>query len=75
MPVATYAIGILVYIGAMLAFAGITVRALQLGEWSAAALIGAFFALFGWQVGIYFRRNRPGTYAPNALPADAMPKA
>ena len=74
MPVATYAIGILVYIGAMLAFAGIMVRALQLAEWSAAGLIGVFFALFAWQVGVYFRRNRPGRYAPDALPADAMPK-
>jgi len=74
MALPLYAIGILVYIAAMLAFAGITVRALQLGEWSAVAVVGAFFALFAWQVGVYFRRNRPGSYRPDALPPDALPR-
>ena len=40
---------------------------------AAAALVGAFFALFAWQSGAFFRRNRPGRYRPDAVPADLVP--
>ena len=36
--------------------------------------IGAFLALFLWQAGNYFRRNRPGRYTPQALPPELMPR-
>ena len=38
--------------------------------WFTAALM----ALFLWQGGNFFRRNRPGRYRPDALPAALMPK-
>ena len=39
-----------------------------------AAFIAAFFALFLYQAGNFFRRNRPGTYSPNAVPPLLLPK-
>jgi hypothetical protein len=30
--------------------------------------------LFLWQSGNFFRRNRPGLYRPEALPAELLPK-
>ncbi len=50
------------------------VRALKADAIGGAALIGAFLVLFLWQTGNYFRRNRPGVYRPEALPAELMPK-
>src|SRR5674476_151084 len=41
---------------------------------SYAAFIAAFLALFVWHGGNYLRRNRPGVYHPDALPADLLPK-
>jgi hypothetical protein len=38
-----------------------------------AALVGAFLALFVWQSGTYFWRNRPGHYRPDALPTELVP--
>ena len=43
------------------------------GSWLAAALIVGFFALFLWQGGRYFGRNRPGRYRPEAPPGDLVP--
>jgi hypothetical protein len=50
------------------------VRVLQAGAIVSAAIVGAFLALYLWQAGNFFRRNRPGTYRPDALPADVMPR-
>ena len=49
------------------------VRALDTGAYSGAAVVGAFFALFVWQSGTYFWRNRPGHYRPDALPTELVP--
>jgi len=62
-----------VFVGAGLALAGLVVRALQVEAWSAAALIVGVFVLMLWQVGTFFRRNRPGTYRPEEIPADSLP--
>ena len=50
------------------------VRALQAQAFAAAALVAFFLASFLWQGGNFFRRNRPGHYRPQALPAEVMPK-
>lgn len=52
----------------------LVVRALQSGVFAGAAFVGAFLALFVWQGGNFLRRNRPGTYRPDALPAMLLPK-
>ena len=49
-------------------------RALQTHSIGVAAFIAAFMALFLWQGGNFFRRNKPGSYRPDALPPELMPK-
>ena len=66
--------GLIVFIGVSLGLALLLVRALQANAKGGAAFIGGFLALFLWQGGNFFRRNRPGRYSPEALPADLLPK-
>jgi hypothetical protein len=58
----------------VLGIAGLALRALEVGAFAGAAFIGAFLGLFVWQAGGFFRRNRPGTYRPEALPPRLLPK-
>jgi hypothetical protein len=67
--------GIVVFIAVSLGLAALIARALQAHAVGGTALIVAFLALFLWQGGDYFRRNRPRRYRPDALPAELMPKA
>jgi hypothetical protein len=73
-PVLLYWIGVIVFVGATLALAGLIVRALQIGAWSGAAFIAAFLGLFLWQAGNFFRRNRPGPFRPDAIPESVLPR-
>src|SRR5438270_6632876 len=73
-PVVIYWLGVLVLVGASLALAGLIVRALQVDAWSGAAFIAAFLAVFLWQAGVFFHRNRPGNFSPNAVPEVVLPK-
>ena len=66
--------GLLVFVAVALGFAVLIARALQAGAMSGAAFVGGFLVLFLWQGGNFFRRNRPGLYRPEALPAELMPK-
>jgi hypothetical protein len=75
MPRPLFALGVVVFAGATLGLAALTVRGLQTGEWRGAAIVGGFFLLFAWQAGNYFRRNRPGSYRPDAVPPGALPRA
>jgi hypothetical protein len=68
-----YWIGLLVFLAVGLGLAVLVARALWENELGGAALIAAFLALFVWQSGNFFRRNRPGAYRPDALPAVLMP--
>jgi hypothetical protein len=69
-----YWLGIAVFVAAGIGLAALIVRALQVGATTSAAIVAAFLALYLWQAGNFFRRNRPGTYRPEALPADIMPR-
>jgi hypothetical protein len=73
LPPALYWPGVLAFAAVSLATLGLAVRALVVGEWAAAALIGGFFALFAWQSGGFFDRNRPGHYLPQAPPDKLVP--
>jgi len=73
-PVFLYWPGLVVFLGASLALAGLIVRALAVQAWSGAAFIAAFLAFFGWQAGWFFQRNRPGPYDPAAVPPQVLPK-
>lgn len=73
-PPLLYWPGVAVLVAVSLGLAALIVRALQTGGWSGAAFVAAFLGLFLWQAGTFFRRNRPGTYRPDALPHDVLPK-
>jgi hypothetical protein len=60
--------------GAGLGIAALAVRALQIGALAGAAFIAAFLALFLWQAGGFFLRNRPGRYRPDAVPPLLLPR-
>jgi hypothetical protein len=74
-PYFIYGLGIVVFAAVALAFVGVIVRTLELREWTGAAIIGGLFALFAWQLGNYFVRNRPQTYRPDAVPEQVLPRA
>jgi hypothetical protein len=72
-PVLLYWPGVVVFVGVAAGLAVLTLRALASGTYSGAALVAGFLALFVWQSGGYFRRNRPGRYRPEAPPKELVP--
>jgi len=74
-PALIYWPGVVVLVGATLGIAALAVRALQIGAFAGAAFIGAFLALFLWQAGGFFLRNRPGTYRSDAVPPLLLPRS
>lgn len=70
---ALYWPGLVAFVGVGLGLALLIVRALQVDAKAGAAFVGGFLALFLWQGGNFFRRNKPGTYRPDAPPADLLP--
>lgn len=70
-----YWFGFAVFAATSLGIAALIVRALQSGQWTGGLFIAAFLALFLWQAGQFFRRNRPGTYPLDAPPALLLPAA
>ena len=73
-PAFLYWPGVLVFIAAGIALLGLTVRAITTGAWSGAAFVLAFLALFLWQAGTFFHRNRPGSFDPSAVPPQVLPR-
>jgi hypothetical protein len=74
MPAAIYWIGATVFAALMLAMSVLLVHAIRLNEWTGVAIVSLFLAVFAIQVGSYFRRNRPGRYRPDAIPAAVLPR-
>lgn len=66
--------GLAVFAGVSLALAALAVRALQAQAYGGALFILAFFGLFLWRGGNYFRRNRPRLYRAEAPPRELIPK-
>lgn len=66
--------GLVIFAGICLAVAALITRALQQGETGATLFLLGFFVLLLWQLGGFFKRNRPRTYTIDALPADVLPK-
>jgi hypothetical protein len=66
--------GLAFFVLVTLALAVVVTRALQTHTIGVAALIVALLALFLWQGGNFFRRNKPGSYRPDALPPELLPK-
>jgi hypothetical protein len=74
MPVISYWIGAAVFGAALVALVVLTFRALQMGEWTGAAIVGVLCVVFAIQLGNYFLRNRPGRYRPEAVPPAVLPR-
>jgi hypothetical protein len=70
-----YWIGALTFAATSVGIAVLIVRALQAQQWAGAGFIAAFLALFLWQAGQFFRRNKPGVYPLTAPPDELLPKA
>lgn len=73
-PPLLYWPGVVIFAGTALALAGLAVRALQVGAMAGALFVGGFLALFLWQAGTFFRRNRPGRYRADQLPPELLPR-
>jgi hypothetical protein len=65
--------GLAVFVLLALAIAILAVRALQVEQWAGAAVVGGFWLLFLWQIGNFFRRNRPRRLVGGDIPADVLP--
>ena len=72
-PAVLYWPALAVFTAVTLALVALAVHALAVAAWVAAALVGGFLALFLWQSGSYFLRNRPGHYRPQAPPKGLVP--
>lgn len=74
MAIVPYWIGLAIIAASAVAFATVVFKAVELSEWRALVVIVLVFAAFGWQIGSYFFRNRPGGYRPDAIPPYVLPK-
>ena len=72
-PALRYWPGVVIFGGVALGLVALTVQALAGGAWMGAAIVGGVLSVFLWQAGGFFRRNRPGTYAPQAPPRNLLP--
>jgi hypothetical protein len=65
--------GVVVFVGLCVGMAGLAVQVLKAEEKLGLILVGAMMAYFLFQTAVFFRRNIPGTYSPDALPPRVMP--
>jgi hypothetical protein len=74
MPPVAYWAGVAVFAGIMAPIVIVGVRSLLQGDWMGVAVVGVLILLFGWQIGNFFRRNRPLRYRPDAVPEIVLPR-
>ncbi len=67
--------GVTVYAAVLLGLAALIVRALQVSSYQGVLFVGGFLALFVWQLGSFFKLNKPGRYNPDAPPQNLLPRA
>ncbi|HEY1544894.1 MAG TPA: hypothetical protein VGG01_21055 [Xanthobacteraceae bacterium] len=65
--------GVAIFGGVALMLAALIARALSSANRSAAVALGALLAVFLWQGGVFFQRNRPRNYRPEQPPRDLLP--
>lgn len=66
--------GVVVFAAIAIGIIALLVSALRQNSWAATLFLVGFFALLLWQIGGFFRRNRPGRYAATAIPENVLPK-
>jgi len=67
--------GAVVFGTLLLGLAVLIARALQEASWPAVLFVLGFMALFSWQIGNFFRFNRPIRYEADAPPAHLLPRS
>ena len=67
--------GLLIYVAVLLGLAGLIVRALQVSSYPGALFVVAFMGFFAWQLGYFFKLNKPARYSVEAPPQDMLPRA
>ncbi len=65
--------GLVIFAAIALALAALVAIGLRAQAWQGTGFVAVFLSIFLWQVGNFFRRNRPRVYRPDALPAGLMP--
>lgn len=66
--------GAIIFGTLLLGLAALVVRALQEASWPAALFVLGFMVLFSWQIGNFFRFNKPVRYEADAPPAHLLPR-
>lgn len=72
-PFLLYWIGVAVFTALCISAIGLIFRALQIEAWLGAAFVAGMLGIFLWQTGGFLRRNKPGVYTPDQIPAHALP--
>jgi hypothetical protein len=67
--------GVILFAAVALGLAALIVRGLHSGAFAGALFVGAFLALYLWQMGGFFKKNRPGVYDVRRLPDDVFPRS
>jgi hypothetical protein len=65
--------GLTVFAVLAIAMLVLAVRAVQVEQWGGTAVIVGFWALFLWQIGRFFWRNRPRACRGDDVPDDILP--
>lgn len=66
--------GLALFIAVGILLAALVVRSLQMHTPGATLFVFVLLALFLWQGGNFFHRNRPGHYRADALPPELVPR-
>jgi hypothetical protein len=74
MPAPAFWLGVAVFGGMMALLVGVAAKGLLQGDWLGVAVVGGLLVLFGWQIGNFFRRNRPLRYRPDDVPDIVLPR-
>jgi len=72
-PFVLYWTGVAVFAALCISAVGLIFRALEIEAWLGAAFVAGMLGIFLWQTGGFLRRNKPGVYAPDQIPAHALP--
>jgi hypothetical protein len=65
--------GVVVFGTLVLGLIGLVGRAVMEASWPAVVFVLAFMAFFAWQIGNFFRLNKPSRYEAGAPPAHLLP--
>jgi hypothetical protein len=72
-PPVLYWLGVLVFTGVTVTVVVLAARAMLHGDWAGVGILAAILAVFVYQLGTFFRRNRPRRYRADDVPAETLP--